>query len=215
MLRTGPNVALTAICFYGDGSSGVLLAFLARKKMKNFVLQRFKYQIFLLLFSLKLTSLVLFLCSRFGGKILPFVFPSHKCHIPPNLWPYSAFTLLGVGFHGNSSAFQRVTPTQVSNPHWGVGSVFFIRSTLSILLPFLSFSVGRIKETFSVWRGAWHFLCDLPGTQQTTRLLRRLSVCVCVFSPALAGRSVRILLTALSVCLFLFALFKRDWMRSI
>lgn len=44
---------------------------------------------------------------------------------------------------------------------------------------FFWFSVGRIKETFSVWRGACNFLRDLPGTQQTTRLLGQLCVCVC------------------------------------
>lgn len=47
--------------------------------------------------------------------------------------------------------------------------------------------MGRIKATFSVWRKAWNVLCDLSGTQQTTRLLRR-QFCMYEESPELVGK---------------------------
>lgn len=61
--------------------------------------------------SLNLSSLVLFLLPFFGGKIPRIVFRSHKCHIPPNLWPGLAFALPGVDHHGSLTAFQPVAPT--------------------------------------------------------------------------------------------------------
>lgn len=169
---------LMDVCVFlcmGGAPSGVFSTRLARNPNQTiWVLWRFKFQTFLLPSSLRLC--LLFSCSRLGGKIPPFVFCSHKCHIPPNLWPYSAFTLLGV-------PWQRVAPTQVSHPHLALFFcfVFFNRAILSLLIPFLSFSVGRIKETFSMWRRAWNFLRDLPGdTADHQAPWTTVCVCACV-----------------------------------
>lgn len=94
-------------------------------------------------------------------------------------------TMFGLYFAGCGLPwhFSHTYHHQVNHPHSGIGSFSPIWSTLSLLFAFLSSSVGRIKDTFSVWRRAWNFLCDLPGTQQTTRLLRPL--CMSVFNPSL------------------------------
>lgn len=125
------------------------------------------------------------------------MFCSHKCHIPLNLWPRSSFTLLCVGCHGCVSA----SHTYISKTEW---VSFLFQFGLSFLFSFLLSPVGRIKETFSVWRGAWNFLCDLPGTQQNTRLLRPLFMCVLSHVLVLEIRAI----------VKAFSSFKRDWMSS-
>lgn len=109
----------------------------------------FCHQIFLLLFSLKLTSLVLFMLSFWReNSFLCFSPCSQMSHSTEPVTTFN-LTFLGVGRHGNVTASHTYTSKPSSFRMWAA----LIRSSLLLLFPFLSFTAGKDKgDIFSVKR---------------------------------------------------------------